>query len=169
MAGVAFAIVGDGERYILSIRYILSRSTVLYGWSCFCNCWGWRTSYPPTQHVEVVMTSHSAGQRKDDVCFYCCRKKSVILIHRFKLSQVNVKSSSFNQHSIAKMNHDVIKNVICNTKNNRTHIKPHPMFLDETLLQTKTSYVHEITLKRVTTGGAHLRGLAPELHSSEET
>ena len=26
-----------------------------------------------------------------------------------------------------------------------------------------------ITPKRVTSGGAHLRGLAPELHSSEET
>ena len=30
-------------------------------------------------------------------------------------------------------------------------------------------YTRRITPKRVTSGGAHLRGLAPRLHSSEET
>ena len=41
----------------------------------------------------------------------------------------------------------------------------------ENILKTKSNlhYTRGITPKRVTSGGAHLRDLAPGLHSSEET
>ena len=35
--------------------------------------------------------------------------------------------------------------------------------------ESNLHYTRGITPKRVTSGGAHLRGLAPGLHSSEET
>ena len=36
-------------------------------------------------------------------------------------------------------------------------------------IKSNLHYTRRITPKRVTSGGAHLRGLAPGLHSSEET
>ena len=40
---------------------------------------------------------------------------------------------------------------------------------DKIKSKSNLHYTRGITPKRVTSGGAHLRGLAPGLHSSEET
>ena len=43
------------------------------------------------------------------------------------------------------------------------------IFVTFTLKKSNLHYTRGITPKRVTSGRAHLRGLAPGLHSSEET
>ena len=43
------------------------------------------------------------------------------------------------------------------------------LIANESNQKSNLNYIRGITPKRVTSGGAHLRGLAPGLHSSEET
>ena len=43
------------------------------------------------------------------------------------------------------------------------------MFVEIEIKKSNLHYTRGITPKRVTSGGAHLRGLAPGLHSSEGT
>ena len=43
------------------------------------------------------------------------------------------------------------------------------LIANESNQKSNLHYTRGITPKRVTSGGAHLRGLAPGLHSSEET
>ena len=63
-------------------------------------------------------------------------------------------------------------NLICNIFNlvSRVELSVRVLRIDHEVLKKNNLYcIRGITPKRVTSGGAHLRGLAPGQHSSEET